>query len=42
MTNIERIRDPEYIPTEEDILRARSATTSIEEYHFELEEAKFT
>lgn len=42
ISNIERIGAPDYLPTEEDILRVRSATTSIEEYHFELREAKFT
>ena len=36
-----RIATPDYIPTEQDILRAREPTTGIHEYVFELEQAVF-
>ncbi|KAL4630132.1 guanine nucleotide-binding protein subunit alpha-14-like [Arapaima gigas] len=37
LTDLERISDPSYVPTEQDILRVRVATTGIIEYRFDLE-----
>lgn len=35
LSDLERIRQPDYLPTEQDILRARAPTTGIIEYPFD-------
>ncbi|GAV03120.1 hypothetical protein RvY_13596 [Ramazzottius varieornatus] len=42
MRRLEVMRDPNYLPNNEDILRVRVRTTSIHEYAFEIEKAFFT
>lgn len=37
LSDLERIEKPEYLPTEQDILRARVPTTGILEYPFDLD-----
>lgn len=37
LSDIARIEAPEYLPTEQDILRARAPTTGILEYPFDLD-----
>lgn len=37
LTDIDRISSPHYVPTEQDVLRARSPTTGIIEYPFDLD-----
>lgn len=37
MSDLARIEAPEYLPTEQDILRARAPTTGIIEYPFDLD-----
>lgn len=39
--DLPRIEDPEYLPTEQDILRARQPTTGILEYPFDLDGVVF-
>lgn len=34
MSHLERIAAPEYIPTEQDVLRVRFPTTGIHDYSF--------
>jgi len=41
LSDIERIEKPEYLPTEQDILRARAPTTGILEYPFDLDSIIF-
>jgi guanine nucleotide-binding protein G(q) subunit alpha len=41
ISDIERIEKPEYLPTEQDILRARVPTTGILEYPFDLDSIIF-
>ena len=41
LTDIDRIAEPEYLPTQQDILRVRVPTTGIIEYPFDLEEIRF-
>ncbi|CAG0899712.1 unnamed protein product [Cyprideis torosa] len=41
LSDLERIAAPDYIPTEQDILRVRVPTTGIVEYIFDLEEIRF-
>ncbi|XP_076260366.1 G protein alpha q subunit isoform X1 [Rhynchophorus ferrugineus] len=41
LSDLERIRAPEYLPTEQDILRARAPTTGIIEYPFDLDSIIF-
>eukprot|EP00753_Platysulcus_tardus_P001519 PLAT11374.1.p2 GENE.PLAT11374.1~~PLAT11374.1.p2 ORF type:complete len:229 (+),score=70.63 PLAT11374.1:576-1262(+) len=41
-TNIRRIAEDGYCPTEEDVLRSRVKTTGIVEEHFMVEEVQFT
>ncbi|XP_018328197.1 G protein alpha q subunit isoform X2 [Agrilus planipennis] len=41
LSDLERIRDPSYLPTEQDILRARAPTTGIIEYPFDLDSIIF-
>ncbi|KAL6456805.1 hypothetical protein MHYP_G00353490 [Metynnis hypsauchen] len=41
LSDLERIADPEYVPTEQDILRVRVPTTGIIEYPFDLENVIF-
>ncbi|CAH1169127.1 guanine nucleotide-binding protein G(q) subunit alpha isoform X4 [Diabrotica virgifera virgifera] len=41
LSDLERIKDPEYLPTEQDILRARAPTTGIIEYPFDLDSIIF-
>uniref|UniRef100_A0A1Y1KRW1 Guanine nucleotide-binding protein subunit alpha n=1 Tax=Photinus pyralis TaxID=7054 RepID=A0A1Y1KRW1_PHOPY len=41
LSDLERIGDPEYLPTEQDILRARAPTTGILEYPFDLDSIIF-
>lgn len=38
---IDRVAAPNYLPTEQDILRVRVPTTGIIEYPFDLEEIRF-
>lgn len=38
---IDRVAAPDYLPTEQDILRVRVPTTGIIEYPFDLEEIRF-
>lgn len=37
LSDLARISAPEYLPTEQDILRARAPTTGILEYPFDLD-----
>lgn len=39
--DIDRVAAPNYLPTEQDILRVRVPTTGIIEYPFDLEEIRF-
>ncbi|KAL1491765.1 hypothetical protein ABEB36_012315 [Hypothenemus hampei] len=41
LEDLPRIRDPNYLPTEQDILRARAPTTGILEYPFDLDSIIF-
>ncbi|KAK3540193.1 hypothetical protein QTP70_028390 [Hemibagrus guttatus] len=41
LSDLERIADPAYVPTEQDILRVRVPTTGIIEYPFDLENVIF-
>ncbi|KAK9891836.1 hypothetical protein WA026_016635 [Henosepilachna vigintioctopunctata] len=41
LSDLEGIEDPEYLPTEQDILRARAPTTGILEYPFNLDSIIF-
>ncbi|XP_065335972.1 G protein alpha q subunit-like [Cloeon dipterum] len=41
MSDLERIKAPDYLPTEQDILRARQPTTGIIEYPFDLDSIIF-
>lgn len=41
LEDLERIQDPSYLPTEQDILRARVPTTGIIEYPFDLDSIVF-
>ncbi|XP_063227441.1 guanine nucleotide-binding protein G(q) subunit alpha isoform X2 [Bacillus rossius redtenbacheri] len=41
LMEIDRVADPNYLPTEQDILRVRVPTTGIIEYPFDLEEIRF-
>ncbi|XP_050297802.1 G protein alpha q subunit-like [Anthonomus grandis grandis] len=41
LSDLPRIRDPDYLPTEQDILRARAPTTGILEYPFDLDSIIF-
>lgn len=41
LSDLDRIADPEYVPTEQDILRVRVPTTGIIEYPFDLENVIF-
>nr|CAD7456928.1 unnamed protein product [Timema tahoe] len=42
LMEIDRVADPKYLPTEQDILRVRVPTTGIIEYPFDLEEIRFS
>ncbi|CAB3366324.1 Hypothetical predicted protein [Cloeon dipterum] len=41
LSDLDRIRAPDYLPTEQDILRARQPTTGIIEYPFDLDSIVF-
>lgn len=41
LSDLERIQDPDYLPTEQDILRVRTPTTGILEYPFDLDSIIF-
>merc|ERR1712241_1457559 len=41
LSDIDRIAEPNYLPTQQDILRVRVPTTGIIEYPFDLEEIRF-
>jgi len=41
LSSLDRIAGPGYLPTEQDVLRARAPTTGILEYPFDLEEIRF-
>jgi len=41
LSDIDRIAEPDYLPTQQDILRVRVPTTGIIEYPFDLEEIRF-
>ncbi|XP_059093325.1 G protein alpha q subunit isoform X8 [Tigriopus californicus] len=41
LNDIDRIAEPDYLPTQQDILRVRVPTTGIIEYPFDLEEIRF-
>lgn len=41
LSDLERIADSSYVPTEQDILRVRVPTTGIIEYPFDLENVIF-
>lgn len=41
LSDIDRIANPDYVPTEQDILRVRVPTTGIIEYPFDLEQIIF-
>ncbi|XP_073984909.1 G protein alpha q subunit isoform X6 [Rhodnius prolixus] len=41
LSDLERIESPDYLPTEQDILRARAPTTGIIEYPFDLDSIIF-
>lgn len=40
LDNLEKVTNPDFIPTDQDILQARKKTTGIIEYNFALEEGK--
>ncbi|TRY68234.1 hypothetical protein TCAL_04162 [Tigriopus californicus] len=42
LNDIDRIAEPDYLPTQQDILRVRVPTTGIIEYPFDLEEIRFS
>lgn len=37
LTDLDRLAKPDYLPTEQDVLRARAPTSGIIEYPFDLE-----
>lgn len=37
LTDLDRLARPDYLPTEQDVLRARAPTSGIIEYPFDLE-----
>lgn len=39
--NIQRLAEPNYVPTEQDVLRSRSKTTGIIETEFDIEKSHF-
>ena len=41
LSDLDRIAQPDYLPTQQDILRARVPTTGVTEYPFDLEELSF-
>lgn len=41
LSDLERIEKPHFLPTEQDILRARAPTTGIIEYPFDLDSIIF-
>jgi len=41
LKDLDRVAQPAYLPTEQDILRVRVPTTGIIEYPFDLEEIRF-
>jgi guanine nucleotide-binding protein G(q) subunit alpha len=41
LSDLERIEKPDFLPTEQDILRARAPTTGIIEYPFDLDSIIF-
>lgn len=41
LSDLDRIAAPDYLPTQQDILRVRVPTTGISEYPFDLEEIRF-
>lgn len=41
LMEIDRVAAPDYLPTEQDILRVRVPTTGIIEYPFDLDEIRF-
>ena len=41
LSDLDRIAEPDYLPTQQDILRVRVPTTGIIEYPFDLEEIRF-
>ncbi|CAB4061863.1 GNAQ [Lepeophtheirus salmonis] len=41
LSDLDRIADPKFLPTQQDILRVRVPTTGIIEYPFDLEEIRF-
>ena len=41
LSDIDRIALPDYLPSQQDILRVRVPTTGIIEYPFDLEEIRF-
>lgn len=41
LNDLERIQDPDYLPTQQDILRVRIPTTGIIEYPFDLDQIMF-
>lgn len=41
LSDMPRIEQPDYLPTEQDILRARAPTTGIIEYPFDLDSIIF-
>lgn len=41
LSDLARIEKPDYLPTEQDILRARAPTTGIIEYPFDLDSIIF-
>ncbi|XP_017838767.1 G protein alpha q subunit isoform X1 [Drosophila busckii] len=42
LMDLDRVAQPDYLPTEQDILRVRVPTTGIIEYPFDLEEIRFS
>eukprot|EP00093_Oithona_nana_P009565 09565.XXX_499803_497153_1 [CDS] Oithona nana genome sequencing. len=42
LSDIDRIAEPDFLPTQQDILRVRVPTTGIIEYPFDLEEIRFS
>ncbi|EFN68550.1 Guanine nucleotide-binding protein G(q) subunit alpha, partial [Camponotus floridanus] len=41
LSDLDRIEKPDFLPTEQDILRARAPTTGIIEYPFDLDSIIF-
>ena len=41
LDNIQRLAEPNYVPTEQDVLRSRSKTTGIIETEFDIEKSHF-